>query len=171
MLFRSGDHAPPWPSRLPNRRGVPPSTGTVQRGPSPDVPRAVLISSTDPSGEISKTLEKPVSSNEAAMGNVSPPVTEGGIFLQRLVENIFKGQGQSGIQLRRRNRRRMQDASENEGSGRAGKWNHARGHLIQHSAKRKQIRACVQLLAARLFRRHVRDRAHGTARTRQLLFV
>src|SRR5207244_10664228 len=65
-------------------------------------------------------------------------VTEGGIFLQRLVENIFKGQGQSGIQLRRRNRRRMQDASENEGSGRAGKWNHARGHLRKHSAKRKQ---------------------------------
>ena len=30
----------------------------------------------EPSGEISKTLEKPVSSSEVGMGNVSPPVTE-----------------------------------------------------------------------------------------------
>src|SRR5450432_964345 len=76
MLLLSGDQAAPCPSRLPNRRGVPPSTGTVQKGPSSDVPRAVFIISSDRSGEISKTFAKLVSSNEVATGKVSPPVTE-----------------------------------------------------------------------------------------------
>src|SRR6267154_2120351 len=72
----SGDHAPEWPSRLPKRRGEPPTTGTLQRAPSREVPCAVFIKSTEPSGDTSKTLAKPVSSNEFGIGNVSPPFTE-----------------------------------------------------------------------------------------------
>src|SRR6266849_3808564 len=53
--FPSGDHAPLWPSRAPNRRGEPPTTGTLHSGPSREVPRAVFIRSEEPSGETSKT--------------------------------------------------------------------------------------------------------------------
>ena len=43
-------------------------------------------------------------------------------------------------------------------------------HLVEHDAEREQIGARVELFAARLFRRHVRDRAHGAARARQVVF-
>ena len=45
------------------------------------------------------------------------------------------------------------------------------GHLVEHDAERKQIRARIQLFAPRLFRRHVRDRAHRAARAGQELVV
>src|ERR1700739_3084156 len=72
----SDDHAPEWPSRLPKRRGEPPTTGTLQRGPSREVPCAVFIKSREPSGETPKTLAKPVSSKEFGRGKVSTPFPE-----------------------------------------------------------------------------------------------
>ena len=90
-------------------------------------------------------------------------VTQVGIFLQRLCENIFQTCGQSRIQLRRRSGLRMQDAVEDQCHGRAGEGNRTRGHLIQHDPKRKQIRAQVQLFATCLFRGHVCHRSYGTA--------
>ena len=75
-FFPSGDHAPACPSSVPNRRGEPPSTGTLQSGPSSDVPCAVFINSADPSGEISNTFANPVFSNDVGIANVSPPVTD-----------------------------------------------------------------------------------------------
>src|SRR5689334_20376247 len=50
-LFPSDDHAPLCPTAVPRRRGEPPTTGTLQRGPSREVPRAVFIKSEEPSGE------------------------------------------------------------------------------------------------------------------------
>ena len=43
----------------------------------------------------------------------------------------------------------------------------ARRHLVEHDAEREQIGARVQLLAARLLRRHVGDRAERRARAGQ----
>ena len=45
----------------------------------------------------------------------------------------------------------------------------AGGHLVEHEAQREEVRARVQLLAARLFRRHVVDRADRRARGGQHL--
>src|SRR6202007_2328975 len=42
--------------------------------------------------------------------------------------------------------------------------NYARGHFVEDDAQRKQIRARVELLASRLFRRHVRGGTQRTAR-------
>jgi hypothetical protein len=47
---------------------------------------------------------------------------------------------------------------------------HATGdHLIEHGAKREQVAARIELLPARLFRRHEGDRAHRSPRTREVL--
>ena len=40
---------------------------------------------------------------------------------------------------------------------------HARRHLVEHYSEREQVGSGVQFLGADLFRRHVCDRAHGSA--------
>lgn len=45
------------------------------------------------------------------------------------------------------------------------------GHLVEHRAEREQVGARVEVFAPRQFRRHVRHRAHGDARTRKMLRV
>ena len=57
----------------------------------------------------------------------------------------------------------IEDAVEHDGRGVAGEALAAGGHLVQHDAKREQVRARIQFLAARLLRRHVGDGAHGGA--------
>ena len=47
----------------------------------------------------------------------------------------------------------------------------ASGHFVQHHAKGKKIRARVKLLAAHLFRGHIRDRSERTAGTGKLVGV
>ncbi len=44
----------------------------------------------------------------------------------------------------------------------------SRGHFIEHQAKRKQIRARVQVFSAHLLGRHVRDGAKSGARAREI---
>ena len=42
-------------------------------------------------------------------------------------------------------------------------------HLVEHRPKGEQVRACVQLLGAYLFRRHVSNGPQGRSRTSQVL--
>ena len=45
------------------------------------------------------------------------------------------------------------------------KWQPPGRHLIQHRAEAEEIRASIDRLAARLFGRHIGDRADGRSRT------
>ena len=58
----------------------------------------------------------------------------------------------------------VQDRVEDRRRGRATERQRARRHLVQHDAEREEVGARVELLAARLLRRHVRDRADRRAR-------
>ncbi len=62
----------------------------------------------------------------------------------------------------------MENAVENHRRGFAPEGWNACGHLVENRAKGEQVRACIQVFAARLFGRHVGDRADGRTRTRQL---
>ncbi len=92
-----------------------------------------------------------------------------GVLLERLVQDALQREGKARIELLGRPGRRVQDAVENERRRRGGKGRDPRRHLIEHDAQRKKIRARIELLAPRLFRRHVQGRAHGAARARQVL--
>src|SRR5258708_6682077 len=85
------------------------------------------------------------------------------IFLERLVENALELGWSGWIQGDRRSRSVVQDVVENDGAGRPGKRMLSGNHLVEHRAERKQIAARIQLFAARLFRRHVRDGANDGA--------
>ena len=68
-------------------------------------------------------------------------------------------------QLRRGRCRMVQDGDEGQRHRVALERRPRRGHLIEQHAEGKQVRAHVEIFAARLLRRHVRHRAHGGART------
>ena len=58
----------------------------------------------------------------------------------------------------------MQNIVEHHRAGVARERLFPRHHLVEDRAQRKQIAARVELFAARLFRRHVRDRAYSGSR-------
>src|SRR6266566_2419684 len=68
-----------------------------------------------------------------------------------------------------RNRPSIQDRVKNHGRAWPAEGLDAGGHLVQHGAKRKKIRPGIDLFCARLFRRHVRDRAERRARNGDLI--
>jgi hypothetical protein len=66
-----------------------------------------------------------------------------------------------------RRRRAIQDGVKCRGRRPSAKGLPSRRHFVQHRTNRKQIAAPVEVLAARLFRRHVRDGAERGPRARQ----
>ena len=78
--------------------------------------------------------------------------------------------GDRRVERARRHRLAIEDAVEDDGGRRAGKTLPAGRHLVEHDAERKEIGARIEVLAARLLRRHVRDGADGRPRhARELL--
>ena len=65
----------------------------------------------------------------------------------------------------------MQDAVEDQRRCGSSKRQRSCGHLIQHHAEREQVRPRVQFFTACLLWRHIRNRPHRTARTRQLMLL
>src|SRR5260370_1190757 len=78
-----------------------------------------------------------------------------------------KLQRTSMIQRDRRDGRIVQNIVEDYRAGRAGKGMLSSHRLVQHGAKREQVAARIQLFAARLLRRHVRDGANSRPGTGQ----
>src|SRR6266478_3957465 len=74
------------------------------------------------------------------------------------------------IELRRRCWPLAKNALENDSSCCAGERRSAGSHLIQNGTKGKKIRTCINVLATRLFRRHVGDSSNGRAGTGQKFF-
>src|SRR5882762_7452286 len=91
------------------------------------------------------------------------------IFLQRLGDDVIEITRSCGIQTDRRNGLAIEESIENLGRSRATERHKPGRHLVEHGAKRKQVGAAVQLLSARLLRRHIRDSSDAGARIGQLL--
>src|ERR1700733_191729 len=96
-------------------------------------------------------------------------VTQIAIFFQRLMDNSVQLLGQLRIRFPDRPSRSVQNSLEDHRMGVAIEWTVARRHLVQHYAKAEEVRACIQILAARLLRTHVRSRTDRRARTGQML--
>jgi hypothetical protein len=86
------------------------------------------------------------------------------VFLQRLVDDLFQFRRQFGIHAPGSSRRTIQNSFDNHAGGIGTERLSAGGHLIQHGSETEEVRACVQLFATNLLRRHIVERAHGGAR-------
>ena len=73
------------------------------------------------------------------------------------------------IETARQFRRLIQNRVEDQRRRFSGERLVARRHFVEHDAERKQIASRVDLVAARLFRRHVRHGADGFAGFRRFL--
>src|SRR6185437_3625399 len=93
------------------------------------------------------------------------------ILLKRLIDDALEFSGNFRIQTYRRYGRFLQNRIKNNGCGVAGEGGASGDHFVEHGAKRKQIRANVEFLAARLLGRHVRDGPYSLARAGQILFA
>ena len=96
-------------------------------------------------------------------------VTQVAIFFQSFIDNAFQFAGQVRIQPHRRHWRLVQDGFEQQRSRVPAERQRACRHLVQHRAKRKQIGARIERLAARLLRRHISHRADRRSRRGQLV--
>ena len=91
-------------------------------------------------------------------------IAQAAVLLERLGDDPLELGGQMRVERARRHRRLVQNPVEDDGRRRAGERLPAGRHLVEHDAERKQIGARVELLAARLFRRHVGDGARSSCR-------
>src|SRR6516165_11154566 len=98
-------------------------------------------------------------------------VTQVAILLQTLVDDFFQLGRQIGIQSNGRNWSAIEDRLENQSRALPSEGQRSGRHLIQHSAKRKQIGAGVQFLRPHLLRRHVSEGSYSRAGTRQRVRV
>ena len=87
-------------------------------------------------------------------------VTQVAVLLQGLIDNLFELRREIRVQPYRRRRHTIQNRVGNHAGSFTAKWQSSGSHLIKHHAKRKQVRARVQFLAAHLLGRHIRDRTH-----------
>src|ERR1019366_3967620 len=85
--------------------------------------------------------------------------TERGI-LQRCRDDLFQLWGKIGIQPNRRNRLAIQYCFRDHSRGLTSEGLNSGGHLVEDCPERKQIRAPIELFAAHLLWRHVRDGAN-----------
>jgi hypothetical protein len=85
------------------------------------------------------------------------------VLFDRLRDDALERQRHVGVELHRRQRLAVQDRVEHHGRRAALERLLARGHLVEHEAEREEVRADVQLLAARLLGRHVGHGAHRHA--------
>src|SRR5208282_525578 len=65
----------------------------------------------------------------------------------------------------------VEDCVENNGGGVTAEGHRAGGHLIERGAKAEQVRTGVEILAARLLRRHVGDGTDGRSGAGEERFV
>ena len=101
-------------------------------------------------------------------GALAPDIA---ILLEEVMDHPVELGRDAGVELQRRDRRAVEDRFEDDRRCRSGERQGASRHLIEHDAERKQIGARVQLFAARLLGRHIRDGSHGRARTGEKFFV
>ena len=86
------------------------------------------------------------------------------ILFQKLANDPLQFGRDLRIALANRLGRLVQERVEDDRGRRPVKRPRPRHHFVQNHAERPQIAARIHGLAASLFRRHVRDRAHGRAR-------
>src|ERR1700747_245007 len=98
-------------------------------------------------------------------------ITQVAILLQTLVDDFFELGQQIGIQSNGRNWSAIEDRLENQSRALPSEGQRSGRHLIQHSAKRKEIGAGVHFLRPHLLRRHVSDGSYSRAGTRQMVRV
>ena len=89
------------------------------------------------------------------------------ILLETFVDDSFQLERHVGIEAHRGNRRAIENPVCNDAGTVAAEWQRPGCHLVEHDTEREHIGAPVQVLRANLFRRHVRRRAEGAARTGQ----
>src|SRR5271169_5711490 len=78
---------------------------------------------------------------------------------------------QVGVEAKRRCWRAIQNRVEDNGRRSSAEGHRAGGHLIEHGAKAEQVRTGVEILAARLLRRHVGDVTYGRSGAGEERFV
>ena len=88
---------------------------------------------------------------------------EGTIFFESAVDDFFELDGQLWIDADRCDGISIQDRIENHAGGVAAKRQSASGHFVEDDAKRKQVRARIEILATNLLGRHVGNGADGGA--------
>ncbi len=93
------------------------------------------------------------------------------ILFQSLADNFFQLGRKIRVQADRGNRITIQNLAEDDCRTLAPEGQRARRHLVQHRAEGKQIAPRIQLLRARLLRRHISDRAERGTGTGQVLLV
>ena len=89
------------------------------------------------------------------------------ILLETFLDDPFQLDRHVGIEAHRRNRRAIENPVCNDAGAVAAEWQRPGCHLVEHDTEREHIGAPVHVLRANLFRRHVRRRAEGAARTGQ----
>ena len=94
-------------------------------------------------------------------------ISQRAILFQKLADDPFQLGRDLRIPLANRLGRLIQESVEDNRGRRAVKRPRPRHHFVQNHAERPQVAARIHCLAARLFRRHVGDRAHGRARLRE----
>src|ERR1700722_3822932 len=98
-------------------------------------------------------------------------ITEVTIFLKGFFNDGLHAERKIWIQLRSRNRIVLKNRAEYHGGAFPSKWQRASEHFVQHRAKGKKIRACVQFPCTGLFWRHIRNCAERRPWAGEVLFI
>src|SRR5205814_2258354 len=93
----------------------------------------------------------------------SSAIAKRAVLLESFVDDVLKLRRNSGIEARSRSRRAIQDGLEDHAGGISGEGLFSGGHLVKNEPQRKEIGAFIEVFAANLLGRHIRNRAHGHA--------
>ena len=114
-------------------------------------------------------IQFPLQAREVGANIRGGLITECAVVFEGFVDDAFESRGNFGIEADGGHERAIENRFENDGGSFATKRKRAGSHFVDHGAKGKKIGAAVEILAANLFGRHIRDGAHGAAGTGKVL--